>query len=210
MSTPDAFTPIPLFSTPLFSSVVAGHEEHREPLIRLILDLQRRYPGIVRSNRGAWHSGPEWLEHPSEHVAWMLQKVIKFAKLALAKYYDNWSSQELELASSWANVLGAGGWNAPHHHFPCTWSGVYYVSVPPIVVGSGDPAGMIEFMNPTPWLSGLGQGGNFVYAPKPGLPLLFPSNVYHYVHPHQTPEPRVSIAYNLVVTPKAGSRDAPR
>jgi hypothetical protein len=48
----------------------------------------------------------------------------------------------------------------------------------------------------------MGQGGNAAYRPKPGLTSLFPSSLYHYVHPHTAAEPRVSIAYNLTIVPR--------
>jgi len=183
--------------------VVAGFEEHREALLGDILELRSRHTGIVRSNRLAWHSGEEFLHHRSEHVAWLLGKLIKFSRHVLGRYYQQWATQELVLASCWANVLESGGWNAPHHHHPCHWSGVFYVSVGSVSTTPGDPSGMIEFLNPTPWLSSIGQGGNFVYGPKNGLMLLFPAPLYHYVHPHHGDSVRVSIAYNFNVQPKS-------
>jgi hypothetical protein len=53
----DPFTPTQLFAFPLFSSVVAGFDAHREALLAEVLALQSREPGIRRSNRNAWHSG---------------------------------------------------------------------------------------------------------------------------------------------------------
>lgn len=203
----DPLAPMPLFAFPLFTSVIAGFEQHREPLVSQILELRSRHPGIVRSNRNAWHSGDELAAHPNEHLAWLLQKVTKFGRLALARYHDNWASNELQLGACWANVLEPGGWNAPHHHFPCHWSGVFYVSVGQLGArhaGPGDPSGMIEFLNPTPWQSVLGQGGNVVYGPKDGLMLLFPASIYHFVHPHHTNDLRISIAYNFNVVPRLG------
>ncbi len=206
MSTPDPFAPISLFPLPIFPTVLAGFEPRQATMLQEILELRANYPGVKRSNRNAWHSGEEFLNHPSEHIAWMLQKAVKFGTMALAKYYDNWATTELGLAGAWANVLGNGGWNAPHHHFPLHWSGVFYVSVGSMANNPpGDPSGHIEFLNPTPWLSPMGQGGNFVYPPKPGLNILFPSSLYHFVHPHFTDELRVSVAYNLVITPKRRS-----
>lgn len=198
----DPLEPTQLFSFPLFSSGLAGFEAHNGPLLAEILAHRAAHPGIVRSNRNAWHSGDDLLALKSEHLGWVLQKVTRFARLALARYYQGWASQELTLGSCWANVLGSGGWNAPHHHFPCHWSGVYYVSVGRVGTGREDPSGLIEFLNPTPWLALFGQSGNAVYAPKNGLMFLFPSSLYHFVHPHFSDELRVSIAYNFNVVAK--------
>ncbi len=198
----DPFAPTQLFAFPLFTSVLAGFEEHREPLMDEILAMREEHPGVQRSNRNAWHSGDEFLARPNPHVAWVLNKAIRFGQLTLGRYYRNWATSELVLASCWANVLGAGGWNAPHHHSPCAWSGVYYVSVGTIGQTREDPGGMIEFVNPSPGLSLVGQSGNSAHAPKDGLTFLFPANLQHFVHPRFTDELRVSIAYNFNVTPK--------
>lgn len=203
MSTNDPFAPIPLFAVPIFPTQISGFDEHRDALLAHILDHKARYAGSQRSNRNAWHSGEEFVHKPNEHVAWVLKRALKFAHLALAKYYNNWATMDISLAGAWANVVGPGGWNAPHHHFPLHWSGVFYVSVGSMAHNPpGDPSGHIEFLNPTPWMGPMGQGGNFVISPKDGMAVLFPSSLYHFVHPHSSEEERVSIAYNLSLHPK--------
>ena len=39
----------------------------------------------------------------------------------------------------------------------------------------------------------------FTIAPKPGMILLWPSFVMHFVHPNLSEEPRISISFNLMV-----------
>jgi uncharacterized protein (TIGR02466 family) len=199
---PDAFAPVELFSFPLFSSLIAGAEQHKDALTAEILALSKTSPGVRRSNRNAWHSGDELVSQGSVHVRWVLERVQAFGRLALARYYQDWATTELRLGTVWANVLGPSGWNAPHHHFPQHWSGVFYVSVGTVGTSLDDMSGMIEFLNPTPWLSAIGRGGNFFYAPKDGLTMLFPASLLHFVHPHTTDEPRISIAYNFNVVPR--------
>ena len=198
----DPFTPMPLFSFPLFSTIVGGNAQHKAPLIKEILDLKKKHPGMRRSNRNGWHSGEEFVASRSEHVAFVLQNVTSYAKQALARYYQDWATSELRLGHYWANVLGPGGFNAPHHHHPTHWSGSYYVSVPQLGNGKDDLSGMIEFLNPTPWNTLGGTAGNFGYGPKEGLMLLFPASLVHFVHPHSSDEPRISIAFNFNVVPK--------
>jgi uncharacterized protein (TIGR02466 family) len=201
VSSSDPFAPTPLFAFPLFSSVVAGHEAHKEALAAEILELKSRSPGTQRSNRQGWHSGPEFLNSRSEAIAFVLKSVSTFARRALAPYYHDWTRSELKLGHYWANVLGKGGWNSPHHHHPQHWSGVYYVSVGPVGTTAEDPSGMIEFLNPSPVQSHWGAG-SFAYGPRDGLTLLFPSSLVHLVHPHSGDHERISIAYNFNVIPK--------
>ncbi len=207
MTQADPYAPHMLFGFPMWASLISGSEQHKEGLLKHVMDLRERYPGVVRSNRHAWHSGPEFIRHKSEHVAWLLQKVTKFATLATARYHDNWQHHELVLAGCWANVLGFGGWNAPHHHAPTHWSGAYYVNVGTLPTEPGDFSGMIEFLNPNPQMALYGQSGNYVHRPKDGLMVLFPASVTHYVHPRFAEDLRVSIAYNFTVVPRAEKAD---
>jgi uncharacterized protein (TIGR02466 family) len=197
----DPFQPVPLFAFPLFSSLLGDAESHREPLTRLILDHRSSHAGIRRSNRDGWHSGPEFLTVQDEHLAWVLHNVTVFAQHALGRFYGGWARHELRLGSWWANVLDQGGWNAPHHHLPQHWSGAYYVDVPDVGTTPDDLHGRIEFLNPNVTQSAYGSG-NFAYAPKDGLTVMFPSSLLHFVHPHKGTRPRISIAYNFNVVAK--------
>jgi uncharacterized protein (TIGR02466 family) len=193
------FTPIPLFAFPLYSTIVAGFDAHRGPLLAEILEHQASHAGITRSNYGGWHSGEAFAALKSEQVAWLLRTATQFARLALAPTYGEWRSSELRLGTWWANVLGQHGWNAPHHHAPQHWSGVFYVEVGGTGTTTEDLGGMIEFLNPYAQHVASGLAGNFVYGPKNGLILLFPSSLVHFVHPYRGEEPRVSIAFNFNV-----------
>jgi uncharacterized protein (TIGR02466 family) len=199
----DPFAPLPLFGFPLFSSVVGEHGKHQQPLRELILQHKSKNPGVRRSNRNAWHSADEFVALRDEHIGWVLQNAMKFGRAALGRYYQDWANHELKLGHYWANVLGSGGWNAPHHHVPTHWSGVYYISVGAVGSGNEDLGGHIEFINPSPFNTSLGSaGGNFAYGPRDGLMLLFPASLVHFVHPHTSEEPRITIAYNYSVVPK--------
>jgi uncharacterized protein (TIGR02466 family) len=203
MGASDPFEPIPMFAYPLWSTMVPGHDQQNPVLLEEILAHRDRHAGSVRSNRNGWHSGEEFMQVRSAALGWLMQNVARFARQALAPYYDDFAHHELRLGSYWANVLGRGGFNAPHHHLPQHWSGCYYVSAAGVVADAANMAGWIEFVNPNPTQSQWGSG-NFGYAPRAGTMLLFPSSLTHYVHPHDSDEVRVSIAFNLNVVAKAG------
>jgi len=195
----DPFAPRALFSWPLFSSVVEGHAAHQKPLIDLILAQRDAGDGVVHSNRqGAWHADPGFMELRDVHLGWVLSRFAAFAEQALAPMYGGWKTRRLLPGSYWANVQPAGGFNAPHHHHPEHWSGVYYVSVPD--TGSAEaPRGHIEFLAPSP-LTGHWGANHHAVRPRPGLLLLFPAGLLHLVHPHDADEERISIATNFSVT----------
>lgn len=202
----DPFAPIPLFSFPVFSTMIGGYAAHRQALIDEIQAHRRQHPGLRRSNRGsdAWHSDEAFLQARSPALTWVLQNVTGYARRCLGPLYQDWAGAELRMGSYWANVLPPGGFNAPHHHFPQHWSGAFYVSTPPKVEGADEHAGCFELVNPNPWQSTWG-GGNSVHEVREGMILLFPASLVHYVHPNGSEGDRISIAFNFNVAPRARS-----
>lgn len=199
---PSPFAPTPLFAFPLFRTVVGEHDRHRAGLLAAIDDARSTDVGVTRSVRGGgWHSGPAFLQRRDPDLGWVLQTVHQFAEQALASRYDGWKSTTLRLGSYWANVLPPGAWNAPHHHHPQHWSAVYYVQVPALG-DADDPAGWLEFLNPSPVQSQWGAG-SYALGPREGLIVLFPSSLVHLVHPapHADAD-RVSLALNFDVVPR--------
>lgn len=195
----NAIEPINLFSVPIFKATMKGHEEHRQALIDEIVDFREKNPGIRRSNRNGWHSPERFSRSP--HMQWVLQSVSYFARAALARYYD-WDQLALGVSGYWANILGPGGWNAPHHHSPQHWSACYYVDVELPGPGADELEGMIEFLNPMPWQAIWGGSGNFAQQPKNGMAIVFPAPLIHLVHPHTQDMERISIAMNFQVMPR--------
>ena len=92
-------------------------------------------------------------------------------------------------------MLRDGGYNKPHNHPGAVWSAVYYVS-------SGDPYpdppdnGNFEFMDPR---GGNLHGGKEIVRPEPGLLMVFPAWLFHYVNPYHGEGERISIAWNFNV-----------
>jgi hypothetical protein len=75
------------------------------------------------------------------------------------------------------------------------WSGCYYVTI-----GDPDPQpahnGWIEFQDPRP--ANI-HGHKEKVRPEPGLLLLFPAWLNHYVNPYRGRGERISIAFNFDV-----------
>ena len=113
----------------------------------------------------------------------------------------------------WYNVNRYGDHHAPHTHPKCTFSGTYYVRVPPAPEHVGDPLARpacISFYDPR-------TGANMVTAgtesdaraahtvrPSAGTLLMWPSPMQHYVHPNLSEEHRISISFNLTVQSSTG------
>ena len=89
-----------------------------------------------------------------------------------------------------------GGFNFLHMHEGSLLSGSFYLQVPP---GSGQ----FVFRDPRPGvLHGFVKGGvpnghaDIHLTPSAGLLVLFPCWMEHYVEPHDSDEPRITIAFN--------------
>src|SRR6201985_1811880 len=105
--------------------------------------------------------------------------------------------------SGWATVCRAGTYHAPHLHSDSAWSGVYYVDS-----GSDNPdrplSGVLEFLDPRAGAEAVSAPGDpygepFRVRPQAGLLVLFPSWLYHWVHPYAGATPRIAISFNATI-----------
>jgi uncharacterized protein (TIGR02466 family) len=99
---------------------------------------------------------------------------------------------------SWINMHDRGGFNFLHMHEGSLLSGSFYLSVPR---GSGQ----FVFRDPRPGvILGSVKGGvpnghaDIHLTPSDGLLVLFPCWMEHYVEPHDSDEPRITIAFNAI------------
>ena len=97
---------------------------------------------------------------------------------------------------SWINLHDRGGFNFLHMHEGSLLSGSFYISVP-----SG--SGQFVFRDPRPGvITGSIKGGvpnghvDVHLTPSAGSLVLFPCWMEHYVEPHDSDEPRITLAFN--------------
>lgn len=98
---------------------------------------------------------------------------------------------------SWANMLSAGDWQAPHMH-PTTGnlaSGVYYVTMPE----KPKPEGCLEFLNPHPVAHHHGISLTRRLYPREGDLIVFPPYYIHYVYPFRGGGDRAIIAFDVLL-----------
>ncbi len=97
----------------------------------------------------------------------------------------------------WANILRDGDWQRPHNHASHgnIISGVYYVQVPQ----EPEPKGCIDFLNPVSISTHHGYSPCRRVQPQEGKLILFPPYHVHWVHPVTSSEPRIIIAFDVMV-----------
>lgn len=189
-----------LFPVPLFAFDLAGSAKLNAALQPEIAARRAREAGASRSNRGGWHSAPDWFDRTEPAHCELADHIRTALREATANVVSASAAVDLHFdLVGWANVATRGDHHSPHDHPGAFWSGVYYVACEP---DSGD----IEF------LSGRGCDPNgpllsvpmtwdfFRVKPKAGLLLLFPGHLKHWVAPNGSETPRMSMAFNARLT----------
>ena len=197
----------PAFPTFIGRARVPDADALNYGLRTLILTQEAEYASLGRSNIGGWHSRPDFLRRSDPNVdaltswiTWALSQVIR-ATTGRDSFKGTLS------LSAWATVCRAGAYHAPHSHPDSAWSGVYYVDA-----GTYSPdrplSGMLEFLDPRAGVEAVSAPGDpygepFRIQPEAGLLVLFPSWLYHWVHPYAGERPRIAVSFNAAVEAQA-------
>jgi uncharacterized protein (TIGR02466 family) len=196
------------FATPFLRRKFPGAEQVNEGLKRAIFDKECGDADQGRSLVKGWHSRDDLLDWPYPEIrtfrSWIgvaIQEMTQFARPEIAAG----PAVHVDLdGGAWANIVRDGSYHKIHNHPNCDWSGVYYVAV-----GNPDPNGppengMIEFLDPRMGVTSPGRSGpeampKLRVPPEPGVMLLFPSWLYHYVNTFHGTGERISIAFNVTL-----------
>lgn len=196
------------FPTPLLRKLIPDADETNAALRALALEREKAGPSVGRSNVGGWHSADDVFEWPSPAIAtfrgWVADGIREITQFALAGELDK--TVDIEMGgAAWINLCRDGGYNKIHNHPDCSWSGVYYVSLGEPDAAAPPDAGRIEFLDPRMGATDIGLRGvdalpKLTVDPQPGLMVIFPAWLYHYVNPFRGAGERISIAFNISLT----------
>ncbi len=101
------------------------------------------------------------------------------------------------ISGAWSVRLRSGGYHTDHVH-PEGWiSSACYIALPSVVADGTERAGWLRFGEPGIATSPALGPDHFV-KPEPGLLVLFPAYMWHGVEPFASPEPRLSVAFDVV------------
>jgi uncharacterized protein (TIGR02466 family) len=169
----------------------------------LILDEETRYPSLGRSNIRGWHSRPDLLHRSDANVDALTSWIIWALRRMICATTGQDAFKGTLSITAWATVCRAGAYHAPHSHPDSAWSGVYYVDG-----GAENPdqplSGMLEFLDPRAGAEAVSAPGDpygepFRVRPQAGLLVVFPSWLFHWVHPYAGETPRVAISFNATL-----------
>jgi uncharacterized protein (TIGR02466 family) len=198
---------MPTFPTFIGKVRVPDAEAMNEGLHALILAEEAEYSSLGRSNIGGWHSRPDFFHRSDSNVA----ALISWTTWALRRMISATTGRDVFKGtlsiSGWATVCRAGAYHAPHSHSDSAWSGVYYVDS-----GKENPdhplSGILEFLDPRSGAEAVSAPGDpygqpFRVQPQAGLLVVFPSWLYHWVHPYAGERPRIAVSFNATVGVRA-------
>lgn len=192
-----------LFYTPLLRFRLPDHEALDEALMAEGERLRGSSPGVLKSNRGGWHSEGNLFDDPAEPIQTLRRAALLSVMEATRSVTSKVDPGNLDTKIfAWMNMNPTGGFNAPHTHPGAHWSGVYYVRQPKVETGN---SGMIEFLDPRSDLPSwrILQAKAFrpkrKIRPEAGEIVIFPSYLVHWVYPNEAGGERVTIAFNATL-----------
>jgi uncharacterized protein (TIGR02466 family) len=201
-----------------------GSEELNVQLRDVILAKMRSSRGVVDTNVGGWHSERDLPSWPDPAIATLVERVRAMICELVRKTVDDPGPEHLDgwRIEGWANVNRRGSYNKSHHHaggrVPSRnlWSGIYYVDA-----GGSDAAsrdGLTKFEDQSGVAKEILRCSDpfereMTIVPQPGLMVLFPATLRHYVTPYAGEANRITIALNMkhdgFVIPRYPEENAP-
>ncbi len=191
-----------LWPTILLKRVLPDADSANAELERLIEDLDERHRNLTTDYRS-----DNLFTMENAAAAWLRECV----NITVADYFRHlgmnydirWSLQ------AWANVNRFGDYHDYHNHPHAYLSGTYYVRVPEdrekLETRSDLRPGRITLYDPRACANMTAIKGDpyvepeYTIAPQPGLILLWPAFLNHFVHPNLSKQPRLSVSFNVML-----------
>ena len=162
-----------------------------------IISWSKQDQGVKKTNMNGWHSTTDMHTKLEYKVL-----VDELYKMQHEIFQEEWLDRKPMLGNMWANINYSGGYNRPHVHPNCLFSGVYYVKTQPqcgeLVVN--DPRPGIQTMMP---VRKSGQPPKHLWReahiePIQGRLIMFPAWLWHCVEENKSNDMRISVSFNFI------------
>jgi uncharacterized protein (TIGR02466 family) len=195
-------------------------EQHQADLLQAVWDLESNEAEKHNFEGRAWTGDIHGVGaiHQDPRFGWLVGQVEQHTQQYLRELGLALEGVSLYIQRAWPVISRYGEEVGPHSHLTAHVSAVYYVSVP---YSGSDESGCLVFLNDsrqnevspglglentelfTEW-NGLNQD-QVAYAPTEGRLIIFPAKQRHAVATNETPEARVSISFDILLTAKPGA-----
>ena len=170
---------------------------NNQELAQHIINWSQQDQGVKKTNVKGWHSQTDMHTKP-EYKPLVDQLFLVMRSI----WKEEWLDREPVLGNMWANINHPGGYNSPHLHPNCLYSGVYYIKAPP---NSGklicsDPRSGNQTVMP---VRVKGSPPRHLWrevhlAPVQGRIVMFPAWLWHSVEPNESNDIRISVSFNFI------------
>jgi uncharacterized protein (TIGR02466 family) len=199
---------LPLFPTLVFKSQLSP--ESFEPLNRKILARLDE----LTADEPPLDPGGMWQTDQRFHEAEGMEDLERIIRGSCTGVLDSMkvAYESFDITGCWANISGPAAPHKMHTHPNNYLSGVYYVKTQDRAnsIFFHDPRPQITIISPPPLEVGPATAGKIRVQADPGALIVFPSWLQHSVEPNQSPENRVSIAFNIMFTSYVEQMSPPR
>ena len=193
---------VTLWPTVVLKRMLPGAERANDELARLIEALEKRHRDLTTDYRS-----DNLFTMENAATAWLKDciniTVGDYFRHLEMDYDIRWSLQ------AWANVNRFGDYHDYHNHPHAYLSGTYYVRVPddrePLETRKDSRPGRLTLYDPRACANMTAIRGDpyvdpeFTVEPRPGMVLLWPAFINHFVHPNLSRTPRISISFNVML-----------
>ena len=201
-STPGGDGIIDLWPTKLYRRHLPDFQEPTEALVKLVRDMER-----LNRNLTTDYLAPDFFNLDEPAVGWLRDHVnaavIDYLRAIGIDYDVKWTIQ------GWPNVNRLGDYHDAHNHPGSYLSGTYYLKIPEGRETTRNRADLrpshITFYDPRPGVNMTAIKGDpyidpeYTVLPEPGLLMMWPAFLHHFIHPNLSKDTRVSISFNIVL-----------
>ena len=193
-----------LWPSPLLKLIDPIAKRNNAALKKLLLGLAQTTLGVRKTNLGGWQSEVDLFEREDAAVSLLRTRTYHavFRYLQAMAPAGSRAKFEVSIGSAWANINNRSHSNSPHLHPGVHLAGVYYVD------DGGSRDGGVRLVDPRPqasmvpahakWMRGVGE--HIRVQARPGLFVIFPAWLQHYVVAHEGGRPRISVSFNVRLT----------
>jgi uncharacterized protein (TIGR02466 family) len=201
-----------LFASPLIVSELPADivADTKEPLITMLLSMEKKLPSQLASNLGGWQSDDQimvWGGDAVKTVVAAISQLLDQVTLHCDQNGMHRGAMPWKI-NGWGNVNRSSNANMAHTHPGAYWTAVYYVASGDQDAQGGelqlfDPRGSLPLMYAPTLRVGvegyLTAGNCELYRPCEGQCVIFPSWLSHAVRPYTGGSPRISLAFNFAI-----------
>ena len=188
-----------MFKAKYFPTIVYAKDVNLDNRLfeNAVIEWANKDKGMKRTNVKGWHSQTDM------HTIPVFKPLVEaLFKMQEEIYKEEFLSGKAMIGNMWANINPKGGYNRPHIHPNCHFSGVYYIKAP-------QNSGEIVFNDPrsTSHMSmparKEGEPPKHLWRevrvnPMVGRIIMFPAWLWHCVDPNNTNDIRISVSFNFM------------